>query len=207
MSKARACSAVAFATTLTGATLVLTMAPMAHADSLAPIRQAVITARAGSTCPPLNYSVPLEGEAQHAVGNTLPGVPPTGQYQGTFDVAGHSAPFGSANNVPDGTRLAVSQASGAINDCSYKDFGVGFVRTDGEDQVTIVLGRPAAPPVPAPAPAPDPASLPGQLCGWRRVQAASGLGLLQDAQPLAASGACAAASGQCHHRIVPPSLA
>jgi len=158
MSKTRSLAAIAFATTLTGSTLALTMAPMAHADSLAPIRQAVIDARAGSTCPPLNYSVPLEGEAQHAVGNTLPGVPPTGQYQGTFDVAGHSAPFGSANNVPDGTRLAVSQAGGAINDCSYKDFGVGFVRTDGEDQVAIVLGKPAAPAAPVPQPQPQPAN-------------------------------------------------
>jgi hypothetical protein len=92
MSRTRALVAVA---SLTSSTLALPVARMALADSLAPIRQAVASVRSGSTCPPLNYSVALEGEAQHAIGNNLPGVPPTGQFQGTFDIAGQGAPWGT----------------------------------------------------------------------------------------------------------------
>lgn len=47
----------------------------------------------------------------------------------------------------------MGQASGAIKDCKYKDFGVGFYRVnDSFDDVGIALGQPTAP-APAPAPA------------------------------------------------------
>ncbi|OBH28105.1 hypothetical protein A5692_23115 [Mycobacterium sp. E342] len=149
MPRTQAAVAVAFAA-LSGSVLALTMAPIASADPLAAIRQAVNNARAGSTCPPLNYSIPLEGEAQHAIGNNLPGVPPAGQYKGTFTVT-LAAPFGSANNAEGATRGAVGEATPAINDCSNKDFGVGFFRKGDDDTVAIVLGKPAAAPQAPPA--------------------------------------------------------
>lgn len=52
--------------------------PTAHADPLDNVRGAVNGARAQSVCGPLNYSIALEGEAQAAVGNHLPGSLPPG---------------------------------------------------------------------------------------------------------------------------------
>jgi hypothetical protein len=139
--------------------LALTLAPVAHADPLDPIRGAVNGARAQSACGPLNYSIALEGEAQAAVGNQLPGVPPAGNYNGNvtrFNMTGDPA--------SEAIKNVMSQASSAIKDCKYKDFGVGFYRVnDSFDDVGIALGQPPAPapaPPPAPAPAPAPAQAP-----------------------------------------------
>jgi hypothetical protein len=55
-------------------------------------------------------------------------------------------------------------ASGAISDCRYADYGVGFSRTEDDgsgvsvDSVSIVLGQPAAP---VATPPPPPSILPG----------------------------------------------
>ena len=78
MTRTRASASFAIATALVASALPLTLTtPIAHADDpLAPIRRDVNGARAQSTCGPLNYSIALEGEAQAAVGNSLPGVPP-----------------------------------------------------------------------------------------------------------------------------------
>jgi hypothetical protein len=150
MSKTRALAAVALATTLTGSMLALTVAPMAHADPLAGVRQAVNNARAGSTCPALNYNIHLEGDAQQYVGNTLPGVPPAGQYTGVPEtvIQGLGDPAQAA--IDD----MMKKAGGAINDCRNVDFGVGFLRDGETDDVAVALGQGAAPPPAKSSPGP-----------------------------------------------------
>src|SRR5205085_1545966 len=64
---------------------------------------------------------------------------PAGQYNGTFQI------FGSAGDPEDqAISGAIAHAAGAIKDCSYKDFGVGFLRNqhDETDTVAIALGKP-----------------------------------------------------------------
>jgi hypothetical protein len=131
--------------------------PIAHADTLGDIRSEVNAMRS-QTCAPLNYTVALEGEAQAATGNTLPGVPPAGQYNGVIAIyEGNGDPAAAA------TTEAVNAARNAIWDCQYKDFGVGFLRSEDLelDFVAIALGVPPAAPQPAPeAPKPDPVLVP-----------------------------------------------
>jgi hypothetical protein len=100
----------------------------------------------------LNYSLVLEGEAQSSAFNNSPGVPPAGQYKGTFV---HFSDDGDPES--DALSKAINLASAAIADCKYKDYGVGFSRDDEHeiDIVSIVLGVPAAPP-PPPLPPPPP---------------------------------------------------
>ena len=160
MASARPALGICAATAVTGCVLSLTVAiPAAHADSLGDIRARVNGARSSSACPALNYSVELEGEAQARTGNTLPGVPPTGNYKGTF-----IAFVGNGDPAETAEVHAEVKADSAIHDCKYKDFGVGFFRTGGSDNVAIVLGEPAAPVAP-PVPCPDGSTVPaGQTC-------------------------------------------
>jgi hypothetical protein len=152
MVEARGPAALVFAV-MTGSGLALTIAPAAHADPLAGVRQAVVNARAGSTCSALNYSIALEGEAQHDSGNLLPGVPPAGQYHGTI------ARFSNSNDPAAAAingLVTLGPFIAAIDDCSYKDFGVGFYRVNDFDYVSAVLGKPDAPPAPPPPANPSP---------------------------------------------------
>ena len=139
----------AFVTVLTGSGLAWSTPPLAHADALADLRSAINGMRSGSTCPALNYSIPLEGDAQHYIGNNLPGVPAAGQYNGTVTKI-------SDENDPEAAAVKSLVADGnvtsAVNDCSYKDFGVGFYRPAGteDDYVSVALGKPNAPAPAAP---------------------------------------------------------
>jgi hypothetical protein len=144
MVKLQGPAALAFVVTA-GSALVLTTAPSAYADPLDGVREAVVNARNGSRCPALSYSIPLEGEAQHDSGNDLPGVPPAGQYHGTIQRFSNSNdPAAAAING----LVTYGPFTTAIDDCSWKDFGVGFYRLSDLDYVSVVLGKPA----PAPAP-------------------------------------------------------
>lgn len=141
-----ACAAVL----LTGQVLVT--APAAHADPLDPIRAAVNNARQGSPCGPLKYNVALEGEAQAAVGNRAPGVPPAGQYNGKVSTF-------KAWNDPQAAAIGTlmsGAAGGAVRDCAYTEFGVGFIRDEDkeDDTVAVSLGAPPAAPAAPAAPAP-----------------------------------------------------
>jgi hypothetical protein len=117
------------------------MTPTARADTpLDPIRAAVNGKRAGSACGPLNYSIPLEGEAQARVRNHLPGVPPAGQYKGNF-VTGWASFDKESEAIDD----IIATSGDSINNCVYKDFGVGFARNGDFSEVAIALGTPEAP--------------------------------------------------------------
>ncbi len=145
---------------MTGSTLALTLAPIAHADPLGEVRQAVVNARNASTCPALNYSIALEGNAQNDSGNLLPGVPPPGQYHGVH------ARFSNSNDpAADAINGLVTNGAftDAVNDCSYTDFGVGFYRTGDLDYVSVELGKPAPAAPKPPAAAPPAASGPTYL--------------------------------------------
>jgi hypothetical protein len=167
---ARTRSALGICAATAGCVLSLTVAmPAAHADSLGDVRGRVNGARSTSPCPALNYSVELEGEAQARTGNTLPGVPPTGNYKGTF-----TAFVGNGDPAETAEVHTEVKADSAIKDCKYKDFGVGFFRPAGgdNDNVAIVLGQPAAP-VAQPVPCPDGSTVPaGQTCPVKPAAAA-----------------------------------
>ena len=124
------------------------VAPVAHASPLDGIRAAVNAMRSESPCGALNYNIDLEGNAQAAAGNTLPGVPPAGRYQGRTEAK-------MATNDPTSAaiRHLISDMRSSIMNCAYKDFGVGMARRDDRSSVVLVLGEPpAAAPVPAPVP-------------------------------------------------------
>lgn len=137
------------------------MAPTASADPLGDIRGPVNGARAQSTCPPLNYNISLESFAQQFAGNTSPGVPQD------FSYVGERRQFIDKHD-PANTAAAVNQARATINDCNFKDFGVGFSRDDANEVsvTTIVLGAPpkVATRVPCPAGSTTPDVAEGQQC-------------------------------------------
>jgi hypothetical protein len=161
MNAIRAFAAFAFVAALIGSMLTVAT-PIAHADPLDGVRGPVNGVRQSSACPPLNYSVALEGEAQFLSGNNLPGVPPRGQYKGTFQAFG-----GAGDPASAAINDAVGKATPTIKNCSFKDYGVGFLRQDNmnpPDHVAVVLGQPAAPPA-ANTTCPDGSTVPaGQQC-------------------------------------------
>ena len=145
MTTTRTTVSIAFAT-LFAATWAA--APVAYASQLDGIRAAVNAMRSESPCGALNYNIDLEGNAQAAAGNTLPGVPPAGRYQGRTEAK-------MATNDPTSAaiRHLISDMRSSIMNCAYKDFGVGMARRDDRSSVVLVLGEPpAAAPVPAPVP-------------------------------------------------------
>jgi hypothetical protein len=148
MTRTRPSASLVIATAFTGAALSLTLVvPIARADSLDSIRAAVNNKRSGTPCAALNYNIDLEGEAQHSAGNDLPGVPPAGNYKGQIYQTNNTG-----DPISQATERMIRNADGALNDCKYKDFGVGFVRrNDSYDIVSIALGVPASPPPPKPA--------------------------------------------------------
>jgi len=150
--------------------------PMAHADPLDGIRNAVTDVRGKSGCPPLLYKVELEAAAQQAAAPNSPLAKAIGYGgQGPDHVDGYPGKPAWYFGVGDPASEAISGqfgvmsngASGAISDCRFTDYGVGFARgtfnTDTTmDQIVIVLGQPAAPVAPPPPPAnpPHPGILP-----------------------------------------------
>lgn len=139
------------AVAVVAATTGVLLPPAAHADPLDGVRSAVNGARSGSTCPALNYDFGLEREAlltareQGATGSYA--------YDGKFvEFLGKGDPTAAAINA------AIGKASGAIRDCTYTDFGVGWARYEDQEIVHVVIalgyGKAAKPP-PEPADARD----------------------------------------------------
>jgi hypothetical protein len=147
--------------------------PTANADDpLAPIIAAVNGDRAKTRCAQLNYSAALEGGAQ-AYARSENSNDAAGGYDGaTASFLGSGDPQAVAINS------AYRKGAGErISDCSFTEFGVGFIRHDDRsvDVVTIVFGTPnveapvaAAPPLPqpvqCPAGSPTPTVPAGQAC-------------------------------------------
>ena len=153
MTKTR--TAVVFATAVSSCCVLAGVAtmPTAHATPIDNLRGAVNDARARTSCAPMNYSVQLEGFAQHFVRGGNPG-------QDT----GYAGEITRMIRTDDPTDKAIDEmlADGSFNiaNCAYKDFGVGMVRNGDVSVVGVELGIPAAPAAPAPPPAPTPAHNP-----------------------------------------------
>lgn len=137
------------------AVVVSTLAmPGVHADDpLGPIRGAVNGDRSRTACPPLGYSQALEDAAQSRARFQVPaGFQPPAYNGKTTDFMGIGDPQADAIN-----RAYQRGAGAVISECSYTEFGVGFVRDPDieRDRVVIVFGTPAKPqPTPTPTPAP-----------------------------------------------------
>jgi hypothetical protein len=172
----------AVSTAVLGAALVsatLSM-PIASADDpLAPIIADVKEVRSQTRCPQLVYNPVLEDAAQKYArsenqGDARPNNYPfrTDAYLGSGDP--QLAAIGSAYN---------RGAHTSIIDCSFTEFGVGFIRHDDRevDVVTIVFGQPSVsdgsagavappvvtppvPPVQCPTGSPTPTVPAGQIC-------------------------------------------
>ncbi|HEY9304264.1 MAG TPA: hypothetical protein VIO95_08245 [Mycobacterium sp.] len=124
--------------------------PNAHADPLDGPRTAVERARADSTCPPLNYKVDLEDVAQKYARDRKAS---RGDNPGPGQVVAYYGSGDPQSKAID--EMMTGGAAGAIRDCRYTDYGVGFVRYESMelDFVSVVLG-PGGPPAPAAKPAP-----------------------------------------------------
>jgi hypothetical protein len=153
MTAARATALLAIATALAGVGALsgALATPIAHADPLDAIRSAVNGARSGSPCPALTYNGHLEYEAQLVANDQGSTTAPL--YDGDF-----TRIWGKGDPQSEAIDAAMSRARPKISDCTFKDFGVGFVRHDESeiDVVAIVLGKPAAP---APVAIPEPAEV------------------------------------------------
>lgn len=145
---------------LAGASLLFgtVVPPVAHAeDPLARIKAAVNGDRSRTACPAFTYSQVLEDAAQKMVRYSSPSTwgTPAGYHGRTQSFYGFGDPEVQA--ISDAYE---SGATALIPDCSYTEFGVGFIRSDGSgsDTVGIFFGAPTkvAPPPPVTAPTPDP---------------------------------------------------
>jgi hypothetical protein len=167
MSHDRVHALAGLLTALVGASLLSgsVALPIAHADDpLAPIRGAVNGDRSRTACPAFTYSRVLEDAAQASARRQVrAGFQPPAYNGKTTDFSGVDDPQAAAIND------AYKRGAGAvISDCSYTEFGVGFLREDQDlagssfDVVTIFFGTPAtakAPPsTPSPTLVPTPAS-------------------------------------------------
>lgn len=135
-------------------------APVANADPLDNVRNAVLGARNQSLCNDLQFSGELEGYAQQWVRTaralatlntpTFPGAAYAGQTRQWIAQG-------------DPTNAAISKlmsiATGDIQTCGYYQYGVGMVRDDVTDlsYVAVISGKPNAP---APNPGPPKVGLP-----------------------------------------------
>jgi len=126
--------------------------PDARADDpLAPIRASVNQERAGTVCPALTYNAGLEAAAQALV--RAPG-------KQAFQVTGYDGTtiktWGYGDPEAEAIKATYANGAGqAISNCTFTEFGVGFIRDDDneEDTVGIVFGAPKPPTLP---PGPDP---------------------------------------------------
>lgn len=115
--------------------------PAAHADDpLAPIRASVNTERARTVCPALTYSGALEAAAQALV---------RAAGKNAFQVTGYNGTTVKTWGFGDPQAAAINAtyrngAGQTISNCTFSEFGVGFIRDDEneEDTVGIVFGAP-----------------------------------------------------------------
>jgi hypothetical protein len=145
MAASRASAMFAIAAAVAGSVLAAVVAaPIAHADSLQNVIDAVNKDRAAAHCPQLTYNPVLQqaAEAYANSENTADSRP--GNYNGqVFPYLGSGDPQAAAINS-----AYRSGAGATLSLCKYTEFGVGFVRHEDRsvDVVTIVFGIPGPPP-------------------------------------------------------------
>jgi hypothetical protein len=142
MTASRTSTKVALAIGVAGSA-VLT-APLAHADSLQNVINAVNKDRGATHCPALIYNPILQQGAEAYANSENAADAKPGNYNGqVFPYLGSGDPQAAAINS------AYKRGAGeTLGLCNYTEFGVGFVRHDDRsvDVVTIVFGIPGPPP-------------------------------------------------------------
>jgi hypothetical protein len=89
----------------------------------------------------------LEADAQAYARNPVSGQNANpGGYPGVLDSAARGK-----EHAEDAMNEALVLLSTALHDCSWKDYGVGMVRSNGNSIVAVYLGQPPAPAAQAPA--------------------------------------------------------
>lgn len=141
-------STLAFAmTAATGVALFSAAGPagLARADQQ-DTKQYVNNERRSTACPPLTERGDLDNAAQQYATTEKAPVQLAG-YAGTV-----VAFLGSGDPYAKAADSAMGKAKGAVHDCKYNDFGVGFIRHEDRsvDVVTIVLGQSSTTPTTPP---------------------------------------------------------
>jgi hypothetical protein len=130
-------------------------APSALADSVANLRDAVSSARGGTSCGPLRYNTVVEHVAEiinrsnvDYINHTATQVPIKDAAAGLIDLGyggKRGVPLqGAATNEVDAIKGVLVEGYAAISDCSYTDFGVSMLRNEstGYTLASLVLAGP-----------------------------------------------------------------
>ncbi|WP_232066525.1 hypothetical protein [Mycobacterium parmense] len=133
----------------------LVLAPSAVADPEANVRDAVASARSGTSCGSLRSNAVVEQVAQiinrstdDYLNHAATRVPVLDPLEGlkTLGYSGTKAYLlsGAAQNDADAIQGAVLEGYAALPDCSYTDFGLSLRRNDttGYHLVSVVLAGP-----------------------------------------------------------------
>jgi hypothetical protein len=127
----------------------MAVAPSALADSVNRVRDAMATARAGTSCQPLNYNPVVERAAAIVNQSTDDYIDHISTYQPITDPIpglrdlGYSANKavllqGALSNEADAIKAALLQGHAAIPDCTYTDLGMDVRHNEATDDVLIV---------------------------------------------------------------------
>jgi hypothetical protein len=127
----------------------MAVAPSALADSVSRLQDAMATARAGTSCQPLNYN-PVVGKAAAIINRSTDDYidhistyqPITDPMPGLKDLGygGNKAALlqGGLSNEADAIKGALLQGHAAISDCSYTDLGMDVRRNEATDNLLVV---------------------------------------------------------------------
>jgi hypothetical protein len=127
----------------------IVVAPSAFADSVIRVQDAMVTARAGTSCQPLNYNPVVEKAAAIINRSTDDYIDHISTYQAITDpmpglkdlgYGGNKAALlqGALSNEADAIKGALIQGHAAIPDCSYTDLGIDVRRNEATDNLLVV---------------------------------------------------------------------
>jgi hypothetical protein len=127
----------------------IVVAPSAFADSVTRVQDAMVTARAGTSCQPLNYNPVVEKAAAIINRSTDDYIDHISTYQAITDpmpglkdlgYGGDKAALlqGALSNEADAIKGALIQGHAAIPDCSYTDLGIDVRRNEATDNLLVV---------------------------------------------------------------------
>jgi hypothetical protein len=144
--KTPARSVVACALVFSGGMVVT---PSAHADLLTNVRDAIVTARGGTSCQPFNYDPILEKAAGIVNQSTDDYIDHLSTYQPITDpipglkdlgYGGTKAALlqGALSDESLSIKGAILQGHAAIPDCSFTDLGIDVRTNEATDNILIV---------------------------------------------------------------------
>jgi hypothetical protein len=127
----------------------IVVAPSAFADSVTRVQDAMAAARAGTSCPPLNYNPVVEKAAAIINKSTDDYIDHISTYQPITDpipglkdlgYGGNKAALlqGALSNEADAIKGALLEGHAAIPDCSYTDLGIDVRRNEATDNLLVV---------------------------------------------------------------------